>query len=70
MESSMAKMGKSVVALGAPAQEAEQSALIDEAAPAAKPATLAKTGFPIVGIGATAGGLEALEQFLGHAVWS
>lgn len=25
-----------------------------------------ETGFPIVGIGASAGGLEALEQFLGH----
>jgi two-component system CheB/CheR fusion protein len=32
-------------------------------APAAGPAT---AGFPIVGIGASAGGLEALEQFLGH----
>ena len=38
----------------------------------AKPARLttasvsAKTAFPIVGIGASAGGLEALEQFLGH----
>ena len=26
----------------------------------------ADVGFPIVGIGASAGGLEALEQFLGH----
>ena len=25
-----------------------------------------KTAFPIIGIGASAGGLEALEQFLGH----
>ncbi len=32
-----------------------------------KPATLPdRSGFPIVGIGASAGGLEALEQFLGH----
>ena len=26
----------------------------------------AQSAFPIVGIGASAGGLEALEQFLGH----
>jgi chemotaxis methyl-accepting protein methylase len=62
----MAKRRKPVAGLGDPAQEAEQSALHDEAAPAAKPATLAKEGFPIVGIGASAGGLEALEQFLGQ----
>jgi two-component system CheB/CheR fusion protein len=30
------------------------------------PAPPARTSFPIVGIGASAGGLEALEQFLGH----
>jgi two-component system CheB/CheR fusion protein len=30
------------------------------------PASPAGTSFPIVGIGASAGGLEALEQFLGH----
>src|SRR5258705_558671 len=30
------------------------------------PASPARTSFPIVGIGASAGGLEALEQFLGH----
>ena len=37
--------------------------------PAARPATPAApkgVSFPIVGIGASAGGLEALEQFLGH----
>ncbi len=32
----------------------------------AAPDAHAATGFPIVGIGASAGGLEALEQFLGH----
>jgi len=31
-----------------------------------KTPSLAKASFPIVGIGASAGGLEALEQFLGH----
>ena len=30
------------------------------------PASLSATAFPIVGIGASAGGLEALEQFLSH----
>jgi chemotaxis methyl-accepting protein methylase len=30
------------------------------------PAAAASVSFPIVGIGASAGGLEALEQFLGH----
>jgi len=29
-------------------------------------ASTARTSFPIIGIGASAGGLEALEQFLGH----
>src|SRR5450631_1248185 len=33
---------------------------------AAAPAGPALAGFPIVGLGASAGGLEALEQFLGH----
>ena len=32
----------------------------------AAPVSPAAAGFPIVGIGASAGGLEALEQFLGH----
>jgi two-component system CheB/CheR fusion protein len=32
----------------------------------AAPASPASVAFPIVGIGASAGGLEALEQFLGH----
>jgi two-component system CheB/CheR fusion protein len=32
----------------------------------ASPASPASARFPIVGIGASAGGLEALEQFLGH----
>ena len=30
------------------------------------PLRAGESGFPIVGIGASAGGLEALEQFLGH----
>jgi two-component system CheB/CheR fusion protein len=34
--------------------------------PAAKPPASAGRGFPIVGIGASAGGLEALESFLRH----
>ena len=34
--------------------------------PAAAAGSLAKRPIPIVGIGASAGGLEALEQFLGH----
>ena len=33
---------------------------------ATSPAALASLSFPIVGIGASAGGLEALEQFLRH----
>jgi len=32
----------------------------------ATPAALANQSFPIIGIGASAGGLEALEQFLAH----
>jgi two-component system CheB/CheR fusion protein len=36
------------------------------AAPENAPAPPAGVSFPIVGIGASAGGLEALEQFLGH----
>ena len=36
-----------------------------DAAPEA-PFGRARASFPIVGIGASAGGLEALEQFLGH----
>ena len=35
--------------------------------PAQTATPLAPEAFPIVGIGASAGGLEALEQFLGHA---
>src|ERR1039458_8140080 len=35
-------------------------------APPETPASRANVSFPIVGIGASAGGLEALEQFLGH----
>lgn len=35
-------------------------------APAQTAVAPANTSFPIVGIGASAGGLEALEQFLGH----
>src|ERR1017187_7871372 len=35
-------------------------------APPEPPASPANVSFPIVGIGASAGGLEALEQFLGH----
>src|ERR1019366_8894638 len=35
-------------------------------APPETPASPANVSFPIVGIGASAGGLEALEQFLGH----
>ncbi|HBA85008.1 MAG TPA: chemotaxis protein CheB [Verrucomicrobia bacterium] len=34
--------------------------------PQEKPAPYSSDSFPIVGIGASAGGLEALEQFLGH----
>lgn len=37
-----------------------------EASPAGKPLRKVKEKFPIVGIGASAGGLEALEQFLGN----
>src|SRR5476649_2921932 len=36
------------------------------ATPLAKSMSQASQSFPIVGIGASAGGLEALEQFLGH----
>jgi two-component system CheB/CheR fusion protein len=36
------------------------------AIPRARPAAPARVSFPIVGVGASAGGLEALEQFLGH----
>ena len=35
-------------------------------APSATSASLASAAFPIIGLGASAGGLEALEQFLGH----
>jgi len=35
-------------------------------AQAKTPAPSARNAFPIVGVGASAGGLEALEQFLGH----
>jgi len=34
--------------------------------PAGAPVTPANVSFPIIGIGASAGGLEALERFLGH----
>ena len=43
-----------------PKKVAAESATIPEAAP------VADASFPIAGIGASAGGLEALEQFLGH----
>jgi chemotaxis methyl-accepting protein methylase len=36
------------------------------AVPQEAPAPQARASFPIVGIGASAGGLDALEQFLGH----
>jgi len=62
----MAKRKKLVVGLDDPVQEAEQSAVRVETTPEIKPATPAKAGFPIVGIGASAGGLEALEHFLRH----
>ena len=38
----------------------------DQAASTSSSASSAAVGFPIVGIGASAGGLEALEQFLKH----
>ena len=39
---------------------------LGNAARAKAPAAPASASFPIIGIGASAGGLEALEQFLGH----
>ena len=47
----------------APERQAEKPA---SAVPPATPSPQASVSFPIVGIGASAGGLEALEQFLGH----
>src|ERR1039458_8301810 len=46
-----------------PARQPKKSAKVARAETAVAPA---KVAFPIVGIGASAGGLEALEQFLGH----
>jgi two-component system CheB/CheR fusion protein len=50
-------------------KKSSPSRLKKKAAPTARktmPASPANVAFPIVGIGASAGGLEALEQFLGH----
>jgi two-component system CheB/CheR fusion protein len=46
-----------------PARQPKKSAKVAHPETAVAPA---KVAFPIVGIGASAGGLEALEQFLGH----
>jgi two-component system CheB/CheR fusion protein len=46
-----------------PARQPKKSAKVARPETAVAPA---KVAFPIVGIGASAGGLEALEQFLGH----
>src|ERR1035441_6106284 len=46
-----------------PARQPKKSAKVARAETAVAPA---KVAFPIVGIGASAGGLEALDQFLGH----
>ncbi len=46
-----------------PARRQKKPAKVIRAKSTASPAA---TAFPIVGIGASAGGLEALEQFLGH----
>ncbi len=45
---------------------ARQSTKPAKAASSKPPASASGFSFPIVGIGASAGGLEALEQFLGH----
>jgi two-component system CheB/CheR fusion protein len=48
-----------------PAPEHQQKKPANTASPKT-PSSKASVSFPIVGIGASAGGLEALEQFLGH----
>lgn len=48
------------------ARRPKQPAKAARAKTSAAAASPALAGFPIVGIGASAGGLEALEQFLGH----
>jgi len=45
--------------------ETEHRGKLEQSSPASPP-PLESLPFPIVGIGASAGGLEALEQFLGH----
>ena len=62
----MAKRKKPVDGLDATAQKPDRQAVPVETALESKPVPPAKTLFPIVGIGASAGGLEALEQFLSH----
>jgi two-component system CheB/CheR fusion protein len=66
MEMIMAKRKKPVDGLDATVQEQDRQAVPVETASELKPVPPAKAGFPIVGIGASAGGLEALEQFLSH----